>query len=406
MKTTLLLCFCSAVLAVLLTHTIEGKFNLESPALASAPRQTVGAGWSPQPPQIGLRPPTQPLAANNQQRFPTLNRREFTTDEKINISVYDKVNRSVVNIDTKSEVPAMFLGQQQTREGSGSGWVLDNQGHIVTNHHVVSGSDFVSVTLSDSKQPYPARVIGTDPPNDIAVLKIEAPQELLHPVELGDSKNLRVGQKIIAIGNPFGLERTMTVGIVSSLGRHLRSKSGRMMKGIIQIDAALNQGNSGGPLLDSQGKVVGMNTAIATLTGENTGVGFSVPVHTINKVVPQLLQFGEVQRASLGIDFYWKSESGGVGIAKTAEFGAARQAGLNGLTIRRKLFRIGNRIVPRTEIDESDADIILAVNGEAVNSTEELRDAIEKYKPGQQVDLQLRRQEKPVTVRVTLGLEE
>ena len=114
----------------------------------------------------------------------------------------------------------MFLGQQQTREGSGSGWVLDNQGHIVTNHHVVSGSDFVSVTLSDSKQPYPARVIGTDPPNDIAVLKIEAPQEFLHPVELGDSKTLRVGQKIIAIGNPFGLERTMTVGIVSSLGRH------------------------------------------------------------------------------------------------------------------------------------------------------------------------------------------
>ena len=280
MKTTLLLCFCSAVLAVLLTQTIQGNFNPESPAMASAPPQAVGAGWSSQPPQISLRPPV----ANNQQLVPDLNRREFTTDEKINISVYDKVNRSVVNIDTKSEVPAMFLGQHQTREGSGSGWVLDNQGHIVTNHHVVAGSDFVSVTLSDSKQPYPARVIGTDPPNDIAVLKIEAPQELLHPVELGDSKSLRVGQKIIAIGNPFGLERTMTVGIVSSLGRHLRSKSGRMMKGIIQIDAALNQGNSGGPLLDSQGKVVGMNTAIATLTGENTGVGFSVPVHTLSLI--------------------------------------------------------------------------------------------------------------------------
>ena len=220
MKTTLLLCFCSAVLAVLLTQTIQGNFNPESPAMASTFPQTAGGGWSSQPPQISLRPPTQPLAANNQQRFPTLNPREFTTDEKINISVYDKVNRSVVNIDTKSEVPALFLGQQQTREGSGSGWVLDNQGHIVTNHHVVAGSDFVSVTLSDSKQPYPARVIGTDPPNDIAVLKIEAPQGLLHPVELGDSKSLRVGQKIIAIGNPFGLERTMTVGIVSSLGRH------------------------------------------------------------------------------------------------------------------------------------------------------------------------------------------
>ena len=300
----------------------------------------------------------------------------------------------------------MFLGHAQTREGSGSGWVLDNQGHIVTNHHVVADSDFVSVTLSDSKQPYPARVIGSDPPNDIAVLKIEAPQELLYPVELGDSKSLRVGQKIIAIGNPFGLERTMTVGIVSSLGRSLRSKSGRMMKGIIQIDAALNQGNSGGPLLDSQGKVVGMNTAIATLTGENTGVGFSVPVNTIEKVVPQLLQFGEVQRASLGIDFFWKSDSGGVGIAKVSESGAARQAGLKGLVIRRKLFRIGNRIVPQTEVDESEADVILAVNDQVVNSTEELREAIERYKPGDRVNLRLRRKDEVSTLLVTLGLEE
>ena len=399
MKTTILLCFCSAVLAVMLTQTIQGNLNVDSTALAStaAPQTTVGR-WATPPPQIQLQ--AQPQLGQ------AIDPRSFTVDEQINISVYDKVNRSVVNIDTKSEVPAMFLGQHQTREGSGSGWILDDQGHIVTNHHVVAGSDFVSVTLSDSKQPYPAQVIGSDPPNDIAVLKIDAPQRMLHPVELGDSKSLRVGQKIIAIGNPFGLERTMTAGIVSSLGRHLRSKSGRKMKGIIQIDAALNQGNSGGPLLDSQGKVVGMNTAIASLTGGNTGVGFSVPVNTIKKVVPQLLQFGEVQRASLGIDFYWKSESGGVGIAKTAEFGAARQSGLKGLTIRRKLFRIGNRIVPQTEIDESDADIILAVNDQAVNSTEELRDEIEKYKPGQQVNLRLRRRGKLVTVQVTLGLEE
>ena len=402
MKTTILLCFCSAVLAVMLTQTIQGNLNVDSTLLAStaAPQTTVGR-WATAPPQIQLQAPVV-----KPQLGQAIDPRSFTVDEQINISVYDKVNRSVVNIDTKSEVPAMFLGQHQTREGSGSGWILDNQGHIVTNHHVVAGSDFVSVTLSDSKQPYPAQVIGSDPPNDIAVLKIDAPQRMLHPVELGDSKSLRVGQKIIAIGNPFGLERTMTAGIVSSLGRHLRSKSGRKMKGIIQIDAALNQGNSGGPLLDSQGKVVGMNTAIASLTGGNTGVGFSVPVNTIKKVVPQLLQFGEVQRASLGIDFYWKSESGGVGIAKTAEFGAARQSGLKGLTIRRKLFRIGNRIVPQTEIDESDADIILAVNDQAVNSTEELRDEIEKYKPGQQVNLRLRRRGKLVTVQVTLGLEE
>ena len=404
MKKTLVLCFCSAVLAVLLTQTIEGRLSPDAPVVAApaSPQQTGNARWSSQPPRITLR---RPATASNQ---PAVNftSRQFTTDEQINISVYDKVNRSVVNIDTKAEVPAMFMGQNQTREGSGSGWVLDNQGHIVTNHHVVSGSDFVSVTLSDSKQPYPARVIGSDPPNDIAVLKIEAPQDLLHPVELGDSRSLRVGQKIIAIGNPFGLERTMTVGIVSSLDRNLRSKSGRMMKGIIQIDAALNQGNSGGPLLDSQGKVVGMNTAIATLTGENTGVGFSVPVRTIQKVVPQLLQYGEVQRASLGIDFFWKSDGGGVGIAKVSESGAARKAGLKGLAIRRKLFRIGNRIVPQTEIDESEADVILAVNDQAVNSTEELRDLVEKFKPGDRVNLRLRRQGQLTTVQVTLGLEE
>ena len=404
MKKTILLCFCSAVLAVLLTQIIEGNLNPDTPAAASTamPQQTGSARWSTQSPRIILQRP----ATAGSQLAQNFAGRQFTTDEQINISVYDKVNRSVVNIDTKSEVPAMFLGQNQTREGSGSGWILDNQGHIVTNHHVVADSDFVSVTLSDSNQPYPARVIGTDPPNDIAVLKIEAPQELLRPVELGDSKSLRVGQKIIAIGNPFGLERTMTVGIVSSLERSLRSKSGRMMKGIIQIDAALNQGNSGGPLLDSQGKVVGMNTAIASNTGGNSGVGFSVPVHTIQKVVPQLLQFGEVQRASLGIDFFWKSDSGGVGIAKISEFGAARQAGLKGLVIRRKLFRIGNRIVPQTEIDESEADIILAVNDVPVNSTEELREVVEKFKPGDRVNLRLRRNDELTTVQVTLGLEE
>ena len=405
MKKTILLCFCSAVLAVLLTQTIEGNLQPDATAVASPmqSQQTGASRWSTQPPRITLQ---RPAATANRQLAQNFAGRQFTTDEQINISVYDKVNRSVVNIDTKSEVPAMFLGQNQTREGSGSGWVLDNQGHIVTNHHVVEGSDFVSVTLSDSKQPYPARVIGTDPPNDIAVLKIEAPQGLLQPVELGDSKSLRVGQKIIAIGNPFGLERTMTVGIVSSLGRTLKSKSGRTMKGIIQIDAALNQGNSGGPLLDSEGRVVGMNTAIASVSGGNSGVGFSVPVHTIQKVVPQLLQFGEVQRPSLGIDFFWKSDSGGVGIAKVSETGAARQAGLRGVAIRRQLFRIGNRIVPQTEIDESEADIILAVNNDSVNSTDELRDAIERYKPGERVNLRLRREDQVVTVQVTLGLEE
>lgn len=394
MRTTIFLCFCSALAAAWLTVFFQGQLVPESHSWA---RSAMGG-------QQVLAP------INGQARQGVVGNqfggvRQFSSDEKINISVYENVNRSVVNIDTKSEVPAMFMGMNRTQEGSGSGWVLDNLGHIVTNHHVVAGSDFVSVTLSDSNQPYPARVIGLDPPNDIAVLKIDAPAELLRPVTLGESETLRVGQKIIAIGNPFGLERTMTAGIVSALDRPLKSKTGRMMKNIIQIDAALNQGNSGGPLLDSEGKVVGMNTAIATLTGENTGVGFAVPVDTITKVVDQLLKFGEVRRPSLGIEFFWKTERGGVGIARTADYGPARDAGLKGLRIRRKLVRVGNQIVPKIEIDESSADVILAVNGQEVNSTDGLRDAIEKYEPGQQVTLRILRQGSIVEVPITLGLE-
>jgi S1-C subfamily serine protease len=394
MRTTLFLCFGSAVAAAWLTVFFQGQLVPESTALAGSTSVSEQQVLAPIDPQKNLIAVASPLTE-----------RQFSTDEKINIAVYENVNRSVVNIDTKSEVPALFMGMNRTEEGSGSGWVLDDQGHIVTNHHVVAGSDFVSVTLSDSKQPFPARVIGLDPPNDIAVLKIDAPRELLRPVSIGNSNTLRVGQKIIAIGNPFGLERTMTAGIVSALDRPLRSKTGRMMKNIIQIDAALNQGNSGGPLLDSEGKVVGMNTAIATLTGENTGVGFAVPVDTIKKVVDQLLRFGEVRRASLGIEFFWKTDRGGVGIARTADYGPAREAGLQGLKIRRKLVRIGNQVVPKIEIDESSADIILAVNGEAVNSTDALRDAIEKYEPGQQVTLRVLRQGSVVEVPVTLSLE-
>ena len=226
------------------------------------------------------------------------------------------------------------FGGPQTEEGSGSGWVLDEDGHIVTNYHVIAGSDLASVTLFEG-DPFPAQLVGVDPQNDIAILKINAPRELLYPVTLGQSDTLRVGQKIFAIGNPFGLERTMTVGIISSLERSLRSKTGRLMKNIIQVDAALNQGNSGGPLLDNEGLLVGMNTAIASMNGGNSGVGFAVPVNTIRRVIPQLLQFGEVRRASLGIDLFWKAEQG-LGVAKTTPNGPAARAGIRGLSVERK----------------------------------------------------------------------
>lgn len=330
--------------------------------------------------------------------------RPFSLEEKVNISVYDNVNRSVVNIDTKANRDQFWFVERQVEEGSGSGWVLDKQGHIVTNFHVISGSDVITVTLADSSDSFPARVIGTDPQNDIAVLKIDAPNDSLVPIELGDSKTLKVGQKIFAIGNPFGLERTMTLGIVSSLGRTLRSKSGRLMKNIIQLDAALNQGNSGGPLLDSQSRLVGMNTAIKTLTGENTGVGFAVPVNTIRRVIPQLIQFGEVRRASLGIDLFWKTKKG-LGVAKTIENGPAARAGIRGLSVERQVFQSGGRIFERLQADKSSADRIFSINGKEVNSTDDLQEVMDAYKPGQTVNLTVLRGGQIITVPVTLGLD-
>jgi S1-C subfamily serine protease len=219
---------------------------------------------------------------------------------------------------------------------------------------------------------------------------------------LSDSKTLRVGQKIFAIGNPFGLERTMTLGIISSLGRTLRSKSGRLIKNIIQVDAALNQGNSGGPLLDSDGELIGMNTAIKTLTGENTGVGFAVSVNTIKRVVPQLLEFGEVRRASLGVDLFWKAKEG-LGIARMDRDGPAEAAGLLGLKAERKVVRLGNRLVETVQVDKSSADRIISVGNSQVNTTDDLLDVLDRYKPGQQVDVQIMRGGQLLNVPVILG---
>jgi S1-C subfamily serine protease len=328
--------------------------------------------------------------------------RRFSSDEQVSISVYENVNRSVVNINTRVIRNDMWLlGGRTESEGSGSGWVLDAEGHIVTNHHVIAGSDVVTVTLFEG-DPLPARVVGSDPQNDIAVLKIEAPADLLVPVSMGDSRTLKVGQRIYAIGNPFGLERTMTLGIVSSLGRTLRSKTGRLMKGIIQVDAALNQGNSGGPLLDSDGAVVGMNTAIASVSGGNTGVGFAVPVNTIRRVVPQLLQFGEVRRGSLGIDLFWNAENG-LGIARVDSGGPAAQAGLRGLSIERKVVRVEGRLYETRGIDRSSADRILAIEGQRISNTDDLQDVLDQFKPGTRVNVTILRESQTLDVPITLG---
>lgn len=415
MKANLMMSFAAATLAAVLTLIFTG--NWPQQLANAAPSPALALQQSGPVPQLqplsqagldgsGTRSSASP-AADLKWRNGTgaLPKRRFTTEEQINIGVYDKVNRSVVNIDTKSRrAQLLMFGGAREEEGSGSGWVLDREGHIVTNYHVISGSDVISVALSEAEDSFPARVVGSDPQNDIAVLKIDAPRELLFPVEIGESRTIRVGQKIYAIGNPFGLERTMTVGIISSLDRTLRSKNDRLMKSIIQIDAALNQGNSGGPLLDNEGKVIGMNTAIATLTGQNTGVGFAVPASTIKRVIPQLLEHGAVRRATLGIDLFWKAEQG-LGVARTQQGGPASNGGIKGLEVMRKVVRVGNRVFETIEADKRSSDRIVGIDGVEIKTTDDLQDVLDQHKPGEQVDVSVLRGGKLINIPITLGLE-
>jgi S1-C subfamily serine protease len=399
MKTSFFMCLTSAVLGAAIAVWIVGQpaqSDLSGEHPLSVIRQT---SFVQQPNQPVVSKPS--LA--DERDITDAAQRQFSSEEQVNIRVYEEGNRSVVNINTKVNRGQLWiLGGPQTEEGSGSGWVLDREGHIVTNHHVIEGSDVVSVTLAGADAPFSARIVGSDPQNDVAIIKIDAPAELLIPISIGDSNTLRVGQKIFAIGNPFGLERTMTVGIVSSLERTLRSKTGRLIKNIIQLDAALNQGNSGGPLLDSEGKLVGMNTAIATLTGENTGVGFAVPANTIRRVIPQLLKFGEVRRASLGIDMFWKADQG-LGVARTEQYGPAFEAGIQGLKMKQRIVRVGNQLVPIVEPDKNAADRILAIDKFEINSTDDLQEALDQFKPGDRVNITILRQQQKLVVPVTLG---
>ena len=233
----------------------------------------------PRLPQYEELPQTPPAAAPARRPGGLIfNSEGLTPDEAVGVAVYERNNKSVVNITTKSVNTILLL--DVSSEGSGSGSILDREGHILTNFHVVEDAQEIGVTLFDGKT-YDAKPVGADPNNDIAVIKIEAPRDSLFPIDVGDSSELRVGMRVFAIGNPFGLERTMTTGIISSLNRSLQVRTTRSIKSIIQIDAAVNPGNSGGPLLNSHGRLIGMNTAIASRNGQSAGVGFAIPSNLI-----------------------------------------------------------------------------------------------------------------------------
>jgi S1-C subfamily serine protease len=324
---------------------------------------------------------------------------DVTDEERVNIAVYESCNRSVVNINTKVVTESLFFDIPS--EGAGSGSVLDQHGHILTNNHVVEGAQDIQVTLYDGKN-YAATLVGKDPTNDIAVIRIEAPPQNLFPVAAGDSKNLRVGQNVYAIGNPFGLERTLTTGIISSLNRSLPAKSGRTMKSIIQIDAAINPGNSGGPLLDSRGRLIGMNTAIASRTGQNTGVGFAIPVNTILRVVTQLIENGAVIRPEIGVSKVFQTEKGLL-VAALSKGGPAEQAGLRGPKLITQQRRQGPFVVQQQRLDLATADLIIGVNGQPIKTGDDFLSLIEAERPGADVLLNIVREGQAMDLRVRLG---
>jgi len=397
------------LLAVALSRwpNMERTSAAQEPAPGSVGPASVG-GPSPAlpapPADPRLGPLTEPRAAPPVVAVPRAanptDAGEYTAEERVNIWVYEQVNRAVVNITTKGYQGERILMFEVPSEGEGSGVVLDRQGRILTNSHVVDGARQIQVTLFDGNT-YDARLIGQDPATDVAVLKIDAPPSSLFPAVLGNSTSLKVGQRVFAIGNPFGLERTLTTGVIASLDRTLPSRrSGRVLKSIIQIDAAINPGNSGGPLLDSHARLIGMNTAIASKTGESVGVGFAIPVSTIARIVPQLERDGRVRRPETGIVRVYQTEQGLL-IATLAPGGPAERAGLRGPRVVRK--RQGPFVYE--SVDRSAADRIVGIDGKPVKTADDFLDVIDSKHAGEQVTITIVRggQERQVPLVLDAG---
>lgn len=322
----------------------------------------------------------------------------YTDDEKNNIAVFENASPSVVFVtNTQLRRQRFSLNVMEIPRGSGTGFIWDDSGLIVTNFHVVYGANRITITLQSNKS-YQAEVVGTAPEKDIALLKIDAPEEELKPLPLGDSASLAVGRKVLAIGNPFALDTTLTVGVVSALGREIKSITNRTIKNVIQTDAAINPGNSGGPLLDSHGRLVGVNTAIYSPSGASAGIGFAIPVNTVAKIVPQLIEHGKLIRPVLGIETltdYWtrRLRVKGVAILSVREGMPADLAGMVGVREDRR----GNIHL---------GDVIIAINGEGVTNEDSLLTQLEQYKPGDVVEVTTLKDEEIHNYDVTLAAPE
>jgi len=317
----------------------------------------------------------------------TANAANFATDdERNNIQVFKQASPAVVYVTNQAVVRDPYSFNLHTvPRGAGTGFVWNQDGYIVTNYHVIEGARKVTITLQDQSR-WQARLVGAAPEKDLAVLHIEAPRDKLLPLPLGDSSALSVGRKVLAIGNPFGLDTTLTVGVVSALGREIDAANNRKIRGVIQTDAAINPGNSGGPLLDSQGRLIGVNTAIYSPSGASVGIGFAIPVNTVNKIVPQLIKHGRLVRPVLGIEVapeQWAQRNGisGVPILRATRGLPAAKAGLEG--IKRDAW--GATVL---------GDVIIGIDDHVIKSYDDLLTALESYQAGEEVELAFVRQGK------------
>ena len=333
----------------------------------------AGEPWMMPPSEVAEAQPASPLAPSPQEL-------ELSDSERSDIAVFRKVSPSVVNVSSSAlQRDFWSLNVQEIPQGTGSGFVWDKKGHVVTNYHVIRQGTRFQVRLGQND--YPAKVIGAAPQKDLAVLEIEAPAAELEPIEVGGSANLLVGQRVLAIGSPFGLDQTLTVGVVSALGRELTSPAGVPIRGVVQTDAAINPGNSGGPLLDSRGRLIGVNTAIFSPSGASAGIGFAVPVDIVRALVPQLIEFGRPRQPGIGVELVddqlaRANRIEGVIVNRVNSGGPADRAGIEGLQQdRRRQVRLG--------------DVIVEVNGKPVRTIGDLFLAFEEIGIGKEAQLTL-----------------
>jgi S1-C subfamily serine protease len=319
----------------------------------------------------------------------------LNAEERSLTELFEEAAPSAVYITSLARQRDLFsFNVLEIPRGTGSGFVWDNHGHVVTNFHVIEAGDAFQVTLADQSE-WSATPVGVAPEKDLAVLRVEAPPGRLQPIALGTSDDLKVGQQVMAIGNPFGFDQTLTTGIISALGREIRSATGIPIRGVIQTDAAINPGNSGGPLLDSSGRLIGVNTAIYSTSGSYAGIGFAIPADTVNWVVPDLIAFGKVRRPALGVELApdrWTRRYGieGVLVLNVMAGSGAATAGLQPTTRDRR-----GRIIL--------GDIIVAVGDEAVRSSGELRLALEQHQVGDTVTVTVVRDRREVQLEVVLS---